>query len=393
MSAGLIDRVAPTFPVDPERSCRVRVFLALIVTVLAALVVSSAGALDIQTEVSLQDGQVGQPYEFQFTADEGCQPYSFFYSSGTIPPGLTIELDGKLDGTPTQPGRFVFWIEVRDGVPGGACHSETFSQGQYTVIISPQVVIAANLHGAKVGMPFSAVIAATGGGSLEWSLSDGALPPGLTLNRVDGTLSGTPTTTGSYTFTVKVGDDKRKATKQYSFVVAAPLAVAAATLPAAEIGVPLNATVPSTGGIGPLQWGGTLPGGLTLDASKGTIQGTPTSAGSFSLPLTVTDSDGQAVNATAMLSVARRLAIVTSKAPAARVGKAYRLRLGSVGGVSPRVWRIVRGKLPLGLKFNRNTGTVSGTPRRAGHFSLTIKLADKLGVTHSRTLTLAVQRR
>lgn len=368
-----------------------RLCLAAIVTaVLAAFVVSPAGALDIETEVFLQDGEVGVPYEFQFTATEGCLPYTFSYSSGTLPPGLTIQPDGKLVGVPTEAGRFVFWIEVRDGVPGGACHSPTPSQGQYAVTIAPKVVITANLSGAKVGVPFSAVITTTGGGSLEWSVTDGTLPPGLTLNRVDGTLSGTPSTVGSYTFTVRVADDKRKATKQYTFVVAAPLTVAAATLPAAEVGVPFTATVPFSGGIGPLQWSGALPAGLTLDANTGTIRGTPTAARSSSVSVTIVDSDGQTVNTTLAFSIARRLKIATTTASPATFGKSYRLRLSSIGGVAPRSWTVARGKLPPGLKLDRNTGLLSGTPHKAGRFPITLRLADKLGVTSTRSLTLTV---
>ena len=47
----------------------------------------------------------------------------------------------------------------------------------------------------------------TGGTSpFTWSVSAGTLPPGLTLGASTGLLSGTPTTAGSYSFTVKVTD-------------------------------------------------------------------------------------------------------------------------------------------------------------------------------------------
>jgi hypothetical protein len=262
------------------------------------------------------------------------------------------------------------------------------SQGEYSVRIAPSVEITAPLYGAKVGVPYSASITAAGGGSLAWSLVGGSLPPGLTLERANGTLSGTPSTVGSYDFTVKVADAKRQATRQYTFVVGSPLAVAPATAPAAEVGVPYTATIPFTGGIGPLQWSGTLPAGLTLDGSKGTIGGTPRVAGSSSVPLTIVDSDGQTVNTTLGVSVARELKIAATKA-SARVGKSYRLRLSAVGGVAPRAWTVALGKLPPGLTLDR-TGVITGTPRAAGRYSMILRVADKLGVRNTRRLVIAV---
>jgi hypothetical protein len=362
---------------------------AIVAAVVGGLVVSSAGALGIDKEVTLPEGEVGMPYEFEFEAEEGCQPYHFHYYTGNLPPGLSVAEDGTLSGTPTESGTFQFWIQVTDGIPGGYCHSPQPSEGEYTAVIAPRVAITANLPGAKVGVPFTAAITAVGGGSLEWSIADGSLPPGLTLNRLNGTLSGTPSTIGSYPFTVKVADAKRQATKQYTFVVGGPLAVAPATAPAAEVGVPFSATIPFTGGIGPLQWRGAVPAGLSLNGSKGTIAGTPTAAGSSSVPLTIVDSDGQTVNTTLAFSIARRLKMAATRAASATVGKSYRLRLTAIGGVAPRAWTLAFGKLPPGLKLDRS-GVLAGTPSKPGRYSTILRVADKLGVRNTRRLVVTV---
>ena len=366
--------------------------LIVLAAAIAALVASGASALDINDEVSMPDALVGTPYSFQFKAEEGCQPYNFSFKAGTLPPGLHVERNGLLTGTPTEAGTFSFWIEVDDGEPGGACHSGTPSQGQFTLIVSPKVEITAtSLPGAKVGVPYDTVVTATGGGSLAWSVASGALPAGLSLNRDTGRLTGTPATVGAFPFTVRVGDDKRVATHDYTFAVAAPLAVAPANLSSGEVGVPFRAAIASSGGIGPLSWSGTAPAGLALDPAQGIISGAPTSAGSFSLPVKVTDSDGQAVETTVTFRIAARLAIATTRAPAATVGKRFRLLLSSRGGVAPRVWSLARGKLPRGLRLDSRTATLSGVPRSAGSYGLALKVKDALGVISTRTLTLVVR--
>lgn len=382
------------------RTVRLALLVALRLGVLAvagfALMTSSAAALDINAEVSLPDALVGEPYTFQFEGDEGCIPYHFYYKGAGVP-GLEVTDDGKLTGTPTQAGTFTFWVELADGIPGGACHSPVPSQGQYTLVVAPRIEITATtLPGAKVGRAYHVVVAATGGGSLVWSVSAGSLPPGLSLNRDTGAVSGTPSTVGSFPVTVKVSDDKRRATRQYTFVVAAPLgAQSSVSLPAAEVGVPLNAAIGSSGGIGPLAWsiaGGSLPGGLSLDSVKGVIQGTPTTAGAFSVHATVTDADGQSAAVEVGLKVAPRLAIATTRVAKATAGTSYRIRLVARGGVGPRVWKLAGGSLPHGVTLTR-TGTLAGTPRAPGTYRVIVGLTDKLGAVATRAITLTVAAR
>src|SRR5262249_41710330 len=155
--------------------------------------------------------EVGEPFEFQFTADEGCQPYHFHYKAGSVP-GLTIAENGVMSGTPTTAGTFQFWVEVTEGVPGGAGTSPQPPQGGHSVTLPPRIEITTALAGSKVGAPFNAVITAIGGGTFQWQVTQGSLPPGLTLSRDTGSLTGVPSSVGTYLFTVMVSDAKRKAT-------------------------------------------------------------------------------------------------------------------------------------------------------------------------------------
>ncbi len=68
------------------------------------------------------------------------------------------------------------------------------------------IVTTQSLPSATVGSPYSATLTATGGlPPYTWSIISGSLPPGLSLD-TSGNITGTPTTPGTYNFTVQVVD-------------------------------------------------------------------------------------------------------------------------------------------------------------------------------------------
>src|SRR5207245_2285230 len=79
---------------------------------------------------------------------------------------------------------------------------------------APFSVTSPSTPGAEVDLGYSATLIASGGGSgaHTWSVTGGQLPPGLTLSS-DCKLSGTPTTAGTYTFTVTVNNGTSSASK------------------------------------------------------------------------------------------------------------------------------------------------------------------------------------
>jgi type II secretory pathway pseudopilin PulG len=69
------------------------------------------------TTTSLPDGVVQQPYPYvQIEATNGVKPYTFSLvpGSGDLPPGLTLNSDGTISGTPTQAGTYSFTVKVED---------------------------------------------------------------------------------------------------------------------------------------------------------------------------------------------------------------------------------------------------------------------------------------
>ena len=145
-------------------------------------------------------------------------------------------------------------------------------------------------------MPYSQTLAATGGSPpYTWQLRSGNTPGGLTLDPSSGTISGTPTAAGSFTFQVKVSDSQQaSATGSFTIrITPAALVITTSSLPAGTVGTAYTATtLAATGGTPPYTWSvasGALPSGLSL-SSAGVVSGTPTASGTFSVTLKVTDS-------------------------------------------------------------------------------------------------------
>ncbi|MFN7973128.1 MAG: Ig domain-containing protein [Acidobacteriota bacterium] len=165
---------------------------------------------------TLPNGTVGTPYAVTITASGGVAPYVFSITAGTLPPGLALSAVGDILGTPTTPGTYTFDVTATD--PYGCTGTAT-----YTIVINCGVITLnpATLPNGTCA-PYSALISASGGTApYTFAVTAGALPPGLAL-AAGGLLSGTPTTQGTYNFTV-TGSDANvppcQGTQAYTIVI------------------------------------------------------------------------------------------------------------------------------------------------------------------------------
>ncbi len=146
-------------------------------------------------------------------------PLSFAVRTTGFPPPL-LRAAGKLDGlkltdhgdgtatlagTPAAAGTFAITLSA-----GSLVNPVTYQSLRLTVTLKALSVTTSALPPAFVGQAYSATLAGQGGTSpFTWKLAGGHLPKGVTLNAKTGVLSGTPTTSGTSSFTVKVTDSSR----------------------------------------------------------------------------------------------------------------------------------------------------------------------------------------
>lgn len=266
-----------------------------------------------------------------------------------------------------------------------------------TVPIAPIVITATTIPNAFVGQPYVAMaLEQNGTGPITWSIVSGALPPGLASNTIGtyGVAYGTPTTAGSFTFTAQVTDGHSVATRSFTINVSvATLAFTSNTMPSGSVGRAYSQVLPVTGGTPPYTatvTGGSLPPGLAL-SSVGVLSGTPSSAGSFTFTVKVTDSSAPAQSVTQTLTMAvNSLFITTTALPSGITGVPYNAAISTTGGTLPLTFSAATGAFPPGLTIqqpaaNSSSGALSGSPTLAGHYTFTESVTDSSSPAQTAT--------
>jgi hypothetical protein len=341
------------------------------------------------TTTSLASWTVNQPgYNQTITATGGTPGYTFAKSAGNLPTGLTLSSAGVLAGMPTVVGNYVFAITATDST--GATGSQSFS-----VVINPTVVITTTtLPSWTVNQPgYSATVTAIGGtGAKTFSRTAGTLPTGLTLSSV-GVLSGTPTATGTYSFTIKATDTINVSGSQsYTVVINPTVAITTTALVNWTVNQPgYSQTISATGGTGAKTFAttaGTLPTGLTL-GSGGVLSGTPSATGTYTFTVTATDTVGATANQSYMVTINSAVTITTATLPDGTLTIPYSQTISALGGTGSKTFATASGTLPTGLTLS-SAGVLSGTPTALGTYSFTVTATDTVGASGSQSYTVTI---
>lgn len=288
-----------------------------------------ATAVDILT-TTVPAASAGVAYTATIDA-AGSLPRTFAVSAGALPPGLTLNsATGAITGTPTAGGTHTFTVTATN-VAG------TDSQAYTVYVAQPPVITTTAVPNGTSGTAYTATIAATGNGPISYAISSGALPVGLTLDVATGVISGTPTAAGSSFFQVTATNSDGTDTADYSMQVLAAPVITSPTPPAATAGAAYSHTVTASGS-GPITFtvsSGSLPTGLTIDASTGVISGTPSVSGSFAFTITATNAAGSDARAYTLAVAAAPVTPAPSSTPtAAGTGSSKLAVTGSDGALA-----------------------------------------------------------
>jgi len=329
---------------------------------------------------------VAAPYTQTFTFNGGAQPWSG-YQVTNLPAGLSITGTTAntvtVSGTPTQAGSFNLNVSATDSSTGNGPY--TVGQAFTLTVAGPGLSLApaGTTFAAPYGAAYSQAFTASGGVGPYTYAATGTLPPGVTF--AGNTLSGTPTTPGSFAFTITATDTGSTGAgapftvaENYTITVAAPtIVVNPATLPDPVAGTAYSQTISATGGVGPYTFAvsaGSLPAGITLTAG-GTLAGTTNEVGTFNATVTATDANGQTGARAYTITVAAPVLTMTPPAGtlSAPYGVAYSQVFTASGSPGPYTY-VLTGALPAGVTFTGDT--LAGTPTVPGSYPITVTATD-----------------
>ena len=315
--ASILSR-APDSPKGLGIMVRARCYLALPIAVVVlafGLVPVTAGAKSLKAgplsfvTKKLPAPTQGVDYSATIEVKGGTPPYALAITSGALPTGLTFNPSADtLSGVPSGTGKSKFTITATDSSAPVRTKSRKFT---LKVVSSKLTLPATALPAGTQGLEYSASIPTSGGTPpITETHTSGSLPTGTSLS-ANGSISGVPSGSGTYEFTVGAIDSStpvQAASQSYSIsIVPSTLMVPGGSLSGAVAGSPYSTSLGISGGVAPYFYNvvsGSVPGGLS--AANDQLSGVPDKSGSYSFELQVSDSStptAQSVTATFTVSV------------------------------------------------------------------------------------------
>ena len=302
------------------------------------------------------------------------------------------------------------------------------------LVTNPLAITTDVLPAGTAGMPYvPTTLQSAGGGGITrtWSLTSGALPPGLTLTP-SGIISGiiNPSARGNFAFTVQVRDamsPPQAAVRALTIAVGAsadislglsgtpdpvyvnsPLTYAVTVAnagPSTATQVAVTVTIPPSAAIVSVADGcGISANGVVICAIGSLAVGTatqlaivvrPSAEGNIESTASATALEPDpipnnvATESTTVLNPTL-IAIPSAENRTAQTGVDYALTFTVIGGRAPYTWSIVSGNIPTGLTFDPVLGVLSGKATTTGAFTFVVRVQDQLGSSATSTVCITV---
>lgn len=301
----------------------------------------------------------------------------------------TLRLNGTFD-------KGVMTFNYTEADVSGTSGGELYGSGTVQRLYVAQWAVSAAAVNAPYNHPLLALTPA--GGDVTWSIVSGGLPPGISLDGAAGVLSGTPTSEGSFDFTVEVRDSKGDSYRQPLTMNVARLVINTLVLPDAIPNQEFRFKVDVSGGSPPYKFNDLFPSlpfpvpGFPVMphiSPEGEITFTPGDSGA---PLQFDVVDSQGLSQHAVINVRTRKLLIqgSSFLPSATAGKPFRYQFETAAQKGKVAWAAEQEGLDqTGLTLNPDTGELSGSAIDPGVFSLIVSATDDRG-TMTRRFTVTV---
>jgi hypothetical protein len=351
---------------------------------------------------TLPDGQIDTSYNQPLQMMPTNSAYDYSVSSGFLPPGLQInrtESSASIGGRPSQAGTFTFTITV--SLCGGCSTSQTYTINipcpTETFSLSPGTLP----DGAVDVLYNQEITAGFTSGSVNYALTQGALPPGLSLqnsNPFTAKISGRPDLAGTYSFTVTAtGFGSCGAARNYTIRIACGTVTLSNTpLPAGTAGTSYDQQiiVEEVGVYTMTVTSGTLPPGIQLgfNGRLGRFSGTPTRVGTYNFTVKATRADSCSGSRSYSITIncpTITLDTINATLPKGTAGSNY---FGQffISPTSNYTFDIIQGDLPPGLSVNPEHRSIEGTPQATGTWNFTLKVTSFGSCSASLNLNLTI---
>lgn len=326
------------------------------------------------TDSTIANMIYGQAYS-DAVAASGYPTVTYSVSSGALPSGITLNSStGAISGTSTAAGSYSFTIKAENAA-GNV--TQSFSDSLFVTPAWTDNTLAAFTYNTA----YSDQVVATG--SPTYTVSSGSLPTGLSLNSSTGAVTGTPSY-GAYSFTIQAANETGSVTQSFSGAINKVPEWTDQTLADGTYLVSYSDGVSASGYPSPTYsiTSGSLPSGLSLNSSDGTLSGTPSTAGSSTFTITASNTEGD-ISKSFSVNINRTPAWSDSSLSTPVYNTSYSDGVSAIG--YPTItYSLQSGSLPSGFSLNTSNGTVSGTyttPVNDSYFSysFTIRATNSVG--------------